>query len=269
MYDEVLEMLHMGLQKVKTLPSLENKCFIGNFFTMHQYLARTYATLGDYEKSAFYTLATKMVRNQHSSYLRKTNTKEFKLEEKTFLDMKMISNKNIPMNDIYNVRASVHNQILALEEDNPIDQNEIRLFRMNCDINIEMINRMSEELRQEYTTIPQAAMSWKKLWAIFYYTYQLQQDHFPGDISLIIIILVCQHKMNILWKKIDKLFPKHENDRKIIHQINTGVPGSRCSSNQILEISKVEMNQSMSELEDSVIALKQELMHYTGCSNIK
>ena len=122
---------------------------------------------------------------------------------------------------------------------------------------------MSEELRQEYTTIPQAAMSWKKLWAIFYYTYQLQQDHFPGDISLIIIILVCQHKMNILWKKIDKLFPKHENDRKIIHQINTGVPGSRCSSNQILEISKVEMNQSMSELEDSVIALKQELMHYT------
>ena len=138
MYDEVLEMLHMGLQKVKTLPSLENKCFIGNFFTMHQYLARTYSTLGDYEKSAFYTLATKMVRNQHSSYLRKTNTKEFKLEEKTFLDMKMISNMNIPMNDIYNVRASVHNQILALEEDNPIDQNEIRLFRMNCDINIEM-----------------------------------------------------------------------------------------------------------------------------------
>ena len=259
MHEETLEFLHMGLQKVKAVvkPS-DNKCFIHHFYMMHQYLSKSYSVLGDYEKSAYYVTSQRVLRQKYDFL---PVSKLIKSEEMAIMSMKLYQNKKsneaVEM-AIKNVHAYLVSGDLNRSDKDFDFQFKARFIRMTCDLTISLIINMAENLKQECTSIPQAVSAWKKL-KIIYMTRQMYLEAVPDDhwapqdrFALIILLMICHDQINILWKKMDLIFPEHENHKMVMKHI-------QLPNKLIMAVSKIDLNKGKSELDHIQQSFTEEL----------
>ena len=251
MYDEALEFLHMGLQKIRSV-SDPNAVLIESQEYLLQLMARVYCTIGDYKKSAFYV-------SEHGKHRKKHDVKKMRkdvlAERFAFTCMKMcLHREDLSEEKVENLIQNIHSYFellgsLEFEIDPEFNKKFLRMF---VDLTIYMITKIIDDMKKEYTEVSEALWTWTKL-KILYESRQNSFDYFDEgyqfdilnnklNATIAMLLAICHHQMNRLWKKMDKIFPEHENHKLVTRICN--YPGVKN-----VPISKVYLNKDKSEID--------------------